>query len=273
MHRKTEGVKSFSSVYLGGGTPTVLPDDLLEELLLAIISTTGADIREITVEAGRPDTITHTNLSVLKKYGVHRVSINPQTLNQSTLGVIGRDHTVYDFFEAFTMAREAGIPIINVDLIAGLPGESAIDMENAMDIMERLSPENITVHTLALKRASGLIEKKDSYTIPSPQVVWEMLEIARTSCAHMNLNPYYLYRQKNMAGHFENIGYSKSGTECLYNVGMMGELQSIIAVGAGAITKQVSKGKIAREQNPKNPSIYIERQRSLSHRDGRKSYS
>jgi len=260
LRRRLETADDVSSVYIGGGTPTVLPDDLLDALLFSVADTLGTDRREFTVEAGRPDTITESNLSIMKKHGVSRISINPQTLNEATLELIGRKHTIRDFYDAFALAREVGIPDINVDLIAGLPGETIRDMDVAMEAMARLAPKNITVHTLAVKRASILNEHRGRYALPNPKTVWEMLEAAQKSCTMLGLKPYYLYRQKNMAGLFENIGYSEPGRECLYNVGMMGEMQTVIAIGAGAVTKHVVGDRITREFNAKDAMVYLERE-------------
>lgn len=261
---------TISSIYIGGGTPTVLSENLLEKVLDAIGAAFGlltkSDI-EYTVEAGRPDTLTPEKLSLLRRYGVNRIAVNPQTLNDRTLSTIGRGHTAADFFAAFEMARDAGFASINTDLIAGLPNETTGDMQRNMEALSKLSPENITIHTLALKRASqlkenlranpvGLLDESDIH----PPVA-EMLNCAADACAAMGLFPYYLYRQKNMVGLLENVGYSRPGHECLYNIGMMAEVQTILGIGAGAVSKFVDleNNKISREFNAKNPEIYIER--------------
>jgi len=258
---KTKGQqKGVSSIYIGGGTPTVLPLPLLEKLLDAIATTFDAfsPCVEYTVEAGRPDTLTRKKLQLLRKYGVNRIAVNPQTLNDHTLTTIGRKHTAADFFAAFALAREY-FPSINTDVIAGLPGETADDMRRTMEGLAALSPENITVHTLAIKRASFINETKSEYLLPTGQVTEEMLDIAYKTCTCMGLAPYYLYRQKNMVGMLENVGYSKPGHECQYNVGMMAETQTILGYGAGAVSKFVQDGKITREFNAKNPVVYVER--------------
>jgi len=249
-----------SSYYIGGGTPTALPQKLLEKLLDAIatnFNTNSPDI-EYTAEAGRPDTLTQEKLLLLRKYGVNRIAVNPQTLNDQTLAIIGRKHTAADFFRGYALAREI-FPCINTDIIAGLPGETADDMRRTMDGLAALSPENITVHTLAVKRASFINEDKAGYTLPSPETTEAMLNIAHETCTNMGLFPYYLYRQKNTVGMFENVGYSKPNHECEYNVGMMAETQTVLGIGAGAVSKFVENGKITREFNAKNPVIYVER--------------
>jgi len=269
---------SISSVYIGGGTPTALADHLLESLLSAIQEFTSHT--EYTIEAGRPDTITRSNLRLMRKYGVNRISINPQTVNDRTLCAIGRNHTTQDFLRAYAMAQDEGFETINTDIIAGLPGESPDDMHRTMDTLAELKPENITVHTLAVKRASKLNEQRTEKVgeaktnhanakehknhlpvspIPEAVTIEAQLKIAHDGCTVMGLSPYYLYRQKNMAALFENTGYSLPGHECLYNVGMMSEVQTVHGVGAGAVSKYVEGSRITRKFNTKNPDIYIER--------------
>jgi len=267
---------TISSIYIGGGTPTVLSESLLEQLLDSVAEV-FLPTEEFSVEAGRPDTLTKDKLDILRRYGVNRIAVNPQTLKDKTLSLIGRKHTAADFFKAFNIARDMGFTCINTDIIAGLPGETPDDMRRTMEGIAELSPENITVHTLAVKRASRLNEilsdsvaslGKCSRGLPDgtvwfgaePHLIEEMLAIAGNACADAGLNPYYMYRQKNMVGMFENVGYSKPGYECLYNVGMMAETQTVLGIGAGAVSKFVEEGKISREFNVKNPEIYVERQ-------------
>ncbi|MCL2386666.1 MAG: coproporphyrinogen dehydrogenase HemZ [Defluviitaleaceae bacterium] len=255
---------TISSIYVGGGTPTFLPENLLERLLGEICEAfSGTSPLEFTVEAGRPDTLTAAKLKLLRKHSVNRIAVNPQTLNDQTLTTIGRNHTADDFFKAFCIAREVGFDCINTDIIAGLPNETPNDMRRNMEALAKLSPENITIHTLAVKRASRLNEQRASSThtdsAPDPRIVESMLSIAAEYTAKMGHSPYYLYRQKNMVGLFENIGYSLPNHECLYNVGMMAEVQTILGIGAGAVSKFVEGTKITREFNAKNPEIYIER--------------
>jgi len=252
---------TISSVYIGGGTPTVLSEDLLQQLMDAIGTIFNINHgTEYSVEAGRPDTFTKSKLEILRKHGANRIAVNPQTLNDKTLSVIGRRHTADDFFRAFDFARNVGFECINTDIIVGLPGETPRDVRHTMEKIVQLSPENITVHTLAIKRASRLNETLSAYALPGAEDTETMLSIANTACESAGLAPYYMYRQKNMVGMFENVGYSKLGFECEYNVGMMAETQTVLGVGAGAVTKVVEGDKISREFNVKNPEIYIERQ-------------
>ena len=253
--------EEISSIYIGGGTPTALADHLLEQLLDVLPAIQG----EFTVEAGRPDTVTRSNLSIMRKYGANRISINPQTFNDRTLEIIGRKHTTQDFSRAYELTREEGFTCINTDIIAGLPGETPRDMEHTMEILAGLKPENITIHTLAIKRASKLNEHRveqalSKYEIPDAKTIESQLKIAHEGCISMGLSPYYLYRQKNMAALFENTGYSLPGKECLYNIGMMSEAQTVLGVGAGAVSKYIEGTKITRAFNPKDPEIYIQRQ-------------
>ena len=216
---------------------------------------------EFTLEAGRPDTITRQNLRIMRNHGVNRISINPQTFNDQTLKAIGRNHTSRDIFNAFALAREEGFTTINADIIAGLPGETEADMYHTMETLANLAPENITIHTLAVKRASKLNQNRtqQTYTPPSTDTIKSQLKIAHDACKNLGHLPYYLYRQKNMAALFENTGYSLPGHECLYNIGMMSEVQTVYGIGAGAVTKYVQGTKITRKFNVKNPEIYIER--------------
>jgi oxygen-independent coproporphyrinogen-3 oxidase len=258
---------AVTSIYIGGGTPTVLPDDLLARLLDAVGERFGA-AHEYTVEAGRPDTLTPGNLRLLRKYGITRIAVNPQTLNDHTLAAIGRNHTAADFFRAFALARDAGFAIINADIIVGLPGESPDDVQRTLDGLLPLSPENITIHTLAIKRASIMNEKRAEATarlgqrpgsVRDTQGIPAILNRVHSACAAAGYSPYYLYRQKNTAGLLENTGYSQPGKECLYNIGMMAETQTILGIGAGAVSKYVEGTKISRVFNPKNPEIYVQK--------------
>jgi len=252
--------EKFTSIYIGGGTPTALENHLLEKLLDALPKIQG----EFTVEAGRPDTITYENLLIMKKHGVNRISINPQTINDRTLEIIGRKHTTKDFFRAYELAREVGFASINTDIIAGLPGETPKDMTHTMETLAKLQPENITIHTLAIKRASKLNEHRvdrvlSKYKIPDAKTIETQLKITYKACNSMGFSAYYLYRQKNMTALFENTGFSLPGRECLYNVGMMSEVQTIVGIGAGAVSKYIDGTKITRTFNPKDAEIYIER--------------
>jgi coproporphyrinogen dehydrogenase HemZ len=248
-----------SSVYIGGGTPTALPEPLLEQLLNAVAENFDTAV-EYSVEAGRPDTLTKEKLAMLRRYGASRIAVNPQTLKDSTLQKTGRKHTAADFFTAFHLARDAGFDCINADLIVGLPGETVDDVHRTMEGVAALSPENITVHTLAVKRASRLNLLKGEYALPDAHTTEAMLAVAEKACQSAGLSPYYMYRQKNMVGMFENVGYAKPGYECLYNVGMMAETQTVLGIGAGAVSKFVTDGYITREFNVKNPEVYVARQ-------------
>ncbi|MCI8342535.1 MAG: coproporphyrinogen dehydrogenase HemZ [Firmicutes bacterium] len=253
--------KRLMSIYIGGGTPTSLNEKQLRRLMTAVVS--HFDVKnavEFTVEAGRADTITRQKLNCLKEFDVNRISINPQTMNDKTLETIGRRHTVDDVKRVFGMAREAGFENINMDLILGLPSETLSDVENTLSEIEKLSPESVTVHTLSVKRASRLKEDFDNYSLINTDEIERMLEISETSARNMNMRPYYMYRQKNMVGNFENVGYCKKGCESVYNVEIMEEKQSIVACGAGSVSKRVyPDGRIERSGNVKDVALYIEK--------------
>ncbi|MBQ8941376.1 MAG: coproporphyrinogen dehydrogenase HemZ [Firmicutes bacterium] len=254
--------KELESIYIGGGTPTSLNETQLERLLTLVSDSFKTPV-EYTVEAGRPDTIDIDKLRIIKDHNVGRISINPQTLNDETLVAIGRRHTVEDFYKAFKLARQAGHDHINTDIILGLPGEDETHVTKTMDGLERLSPESITVHTLAVKRASRLKETLEQYELTDFDRMEKMLAVTSKRTAEMGLQPYYMYRQKNMVGNFENVGYCKPNCECIYNVQIMEEQQSIIALGAGGSTKTVEKApdgdKIERIFNVKSVDDYINR--------------
>ena len=258
--------KPIRSLYIGGGTPTSLNEAQLERLLSHIRDVFELDqIEEYTIEAGRPDTITKEKLEIMKRMDVGRISINPQTMNQKTLDTIGRHHTVEDIKEVFHMARELGHNNINMDIILGLPGEEVADVAHTLEELKKLSPENITVHTMAIKRASklkeALREDETTYQLAQAKKIEEMLDLSQEACRSIGLKPYYMYRQKNMLGNFENVGYAKPGYECIYNVEIMEESESIIAAGAGAITKMVYQNgeRIDRIANVKSLEDYITR--------------
>lgn len=254
--------KKVESLYIGGGTPTSLNERQLE-LLLSYIDTSFnlEEIDEYTVEAGRPDTINREKLRLMKKHGVARISINPQTMNQKTLDVIGRDHSVEDIINTFEIAREEGHNNINMDLIMGLPGESKEEVVYTMKELTKLNPENITVHTMAVKRTSRLKKHITDNSLLVNDEIEQMLGSADKYIRNMNMIPYYMYRQKDTVGTLENIGYAKPGTESIYNVQMIAEQQTIIAAGSGAVTKIVSnKGKkIKRVANVRDIDHYINR--------------
>ncbi len=249
---------SVRSFYMGGGTPTVLSEDQLDRLLAACKETLPLDrCSEYTVEAGRPDTITREKLEVLRQHGVGRISINPQTLEPHVLEAIGRLHTVDQLRRAYELARVAGFRCINMDLIAGLPRDSFDGFRRSLEEVFTLDPENITVHTLALKKGSALMENGGA--LPGGEEVAEMLDWARRPLTTHGYIPYYLYRQKYMSGSLENVGWAKPGTGSLYNIVMMEELQSVISLGGGGVTKLVDPGagRILRLSNPKYPQDYL----------------
>lgn len=251
---------NIESIYIGGGTPTSLNEEQLD-FLLSNVKKCLKRPSEFTVEAGRPDTITREKLKILKKYEVDRISVNPQTMNQKTLELIGRKHTVNDFINAFKIAREEGHNNINTDLILGLPSEGEKEVLETFERIYSLNPESITVHTLAVKRASRLKETLEFYEMPDVNKMEKLLEISSDYSEKMNMHPYYMYRQKNMVGNFENVGYCKKGKECIYNIKIMEEKQTILALGAGGSTKIVDyeTDKIDRIFNVKSVDDYIER--------------
>ncbi|MCD7945448.1 MAG: coproporphyrinogen dehydrogenase HemZ [Clostridiales bacterium] len=248
------------SVYIGGGTPTTLSPAQLDRLLGHICRAFDLSrLSEWTVEAGRPDTITAEKLAVLRQHGVDRVSVNPQTMEDEVLQAMGREHTAADILRAYRLARDSGIPAVNMDLIAGLPRDTVEGFRYSLDTVMDLEPENITVHTLALKKGSRLILERQG--LPTGEETAQMLDYAWPRLAEAGYRPYYLYRQKYMSGALENIGWCKPGYEGLYNVCIMEELHTILALGAGGSTKLTdpSTGKIVRMTNPKYPYEYIQR--------------
>lgn len=254
--------KKISTIYIGGGTPTTLEPDQLERLLKKVSELYDVGkLNEFTVEAGRPDSITREKLAVIKKYGVTRISINPQTMKNETLKIIGRHHTVEQFLEAYKMAREEGFDNINMDFILGLPGEDALDVKHSMMAVEELKPDSLTIHSLAVKRAARLNIFKDEYKDYQFNNSEEIMKITKETAAKLGLKPYYLYRQKNMTGNLENTGYARESKEGIYNILIMEEKQTILAVGAGSSTKMVfPDGKrIERIENVKDVDLYIER--------------
>lgn len=249
----------IDTLYMGGGTPTALSASQMERLLNTVGSHLNSDdIREITIEAGRPDSIDMDKLSVIKDFGCKRISINPQSMNDETLKRIGRMHSVNDVIEKYNMARSVGFDSINMDIIIGLPGEGEEEVKRTMASLERLSPENITIHTMAVKRASILNEKE--HNIRSSKAA-SMYEIATSSAREMGMYPYYMYRQKNMVSPLENVGYCMKDKECIYNIQMIGENISIISFGADAVTKMVfpEENRIERVANLKDVREYINR--------------
>ncbi len=248
------------TIYIGGGTPTALSEKQLDGLLGRIAKLFPVEgLLEYTVEAGRPDTITAEKLAVLKAHGVSRISINPQTMNDRTLVTIGRRHTVADVERAYGLARAAGHQNINMDLILGLPGEGVAEAAHTLERMRELAPESLTVHTLAIKRASRLNEQLEDYPLPSPADMEQMLRLSRETAAALGMRPYYMYRQKNMVGSYENVGYARPGLESPYNILIMEESQTIYAAGCGAVTKVVTPERIDRVFNVKSLEDYMGR--------------
>ncbi len=251
----------LDTVYIGGGTPSTLNAEQLERLLHKIVTTLPMEqVSEFTVEAGRADSITRDKLEVLKKYGVTRISVNPQTMNQITLDRIGRRHTVEQVLEAFHLARELGFDNINMDMILGLPGEGVEEVKHTMEVIKELKPDSLTVHSLAIKRASKLAQWIRENGMEELHNTDETMAIAEKTAREIGLVPYYLYRQKNMSGNFENVGYAAPGKFGVYNVLIMEEKQTIVALGAGSITKRVYLGgRIERCENVKDIEQYLSR--------------
>ena len=255
------GKKHLNSIYIGGGTPTTLEPYQLDRLIRKIrCSFDLSDCLEFTVEAGRPDSITREKLETLKKWGITRISINPQTMKDETLKIIGRRHTVAQTVESFQMARELGFDDINMDLIMGLPEESLEDVKNTLDQVKVLKPDNLTVHSLALKRAARLNMFKEDYKDYKMVNTTEHMDLTAEYAKEMGLEPYYLYRQKSMAGNLENVGYASPGKAGIYNILIMEEKQTIVACGAGTVTKRVyGDGRIDRCDNVKDVKLYMEK--------------
>ena len=259
--------KTLDSVYIGGGTPTTLEPEQLDRLLTRLKELFDfSKVKEFTVEAGRADSITEEKLQVLYRHGVSRISVNPQTMKQETLDIIGRKASVEQVEKAYELARKVGFDNINMDLILGLPGELKKDVQYTMDRVTALAPDSLTVHSLAIKRASRLNqwlqENQDAMgeRIALLHNTDETMRIAAEGAAKLGLVPYYLYRQKNMSGNFENVGYAKEGKFGLYNILIMEEKQTIVALGAGSISKRVyPDGRIERCENVKEVALYLEK--------------
>ncbi len=250
--------KRLNTVYIGGGTPTTLKSGQLDRLLSCIDAHFSREhLLEYTVEAGRPDSITKEKLAVIRNHGITRISINPQTMQQKTLDRIGRKHTVEEVEKAFFTAREMGFANINMDLIMGLPGETKKDVADTLKRIEALSPDNLTVHSLAIKRVARMNSREETGGCAD---IEQMINAGAKAAGRMGMSPYYLYRQKNIAGNFENVGYAKAGKAGIYNILIMEEVQTIVACGAGSVSKRVyPDGLIKRSENVKDVSQYIER--------------
>ena len=255
------------SVYIGGGTPTILDETQLETLLSTVAECTDVSaLLEYTLESGRPDTITAEKMHLAKKYGVTRVCVNPQTLCNEVLKGVGRCHSAEDFLRSYHIAREAGIDCINTDLIVGLPGDTFDNFSDSFEQILALAPENITVHTFCVKKSAEILrEGRGVYNLRGGDA-GKCVDYSQIRAMEQDYAPYYMYRQKNMVGNFENVGFAKEGKECLYNIYMMEEVHSIFAAGAGAVTKLVDYGApnsgkksyIERLFNPKYPYEYLE---------------
>ena len=253
--------KKLTTIYIGGGTPTALDEECLSKLMNMIHELFPVEeSEEFTVESGRPDSITKEKFRILKEAGVTRISINPQTMHQETLDLIGRAHTVEQTKEAFLLARECGFDNINMDIITGLPGESLSYVHETLDEIFKLRPESLTVHSLAIKRAAHLNIEMEKYQGMVKGSTNEMLRLVDEYASNMGMEAYYMYRQKNIPGNLENIGYCVPDKECLYNILIMEEKQDIISCGAGASSKYVfEQGRIERTENVKNLDHYINR--------------
>lgn len=256
----------IESVYFGGGTPTAVNDEEFENLMNKIYNSfvENRELKEFTVECGRPDSITLNKLQTMKKYDVTRISINPQTMNDETLKLIGRGHTSQDVIDKFKMARELGFEDINMDMIIGLPGEGLEEAKITAREIKKLSPDSLTIHGLSLKRGSIMYENfilKKGLGLKSQEEIMKMYEESKNLAKELELTPYYMYRQKNMVGNMENLGYSKKGKECIYNIQMIEDKQTIIALGADAVTKVVflENDRIERVGNVKDIKEYVNR--------------
>ena len=252
-------ISQLKTIYIGGGTPTTLSAQQLDELLGYITTILPFQhVREFTIEAGRADSITREKLEVIKKYPINRISVNPQTMSDETLKTIGRNHTVEQFREAFALVREMGFENINTDIIIGLPGETVEDVRHTIDELVKMAPDSLTVHSLAIKRASRLKRWMDENELEITMDFDEAMRICAEGAEKLGLKPYYLYRQKQMAGNLENTGYSVPGKEGLYNILIMEEIQSIVAIGAGSVSKCVHEnGLIERCDNVKDIDLYL----------------
>jgi coproporphyrinogen dehydrogenase HemZ len=257
---------NIESVYFGGGTPTSVTDEefniIMNEIYANFIK--HNHVKEFTVECGRPDTLTKNKLQTMKDFNVNRISINPQSMNDKTLKLIGRTHSSEDIKEKFKMARELGFDNINMDIIIGLPGEKHEDVINTKNELMKLKPDSITVHGLALKRGSRMYEEfilKKGIEITSQEEIIKMYEESKNLAENLEILPYYMYRQKNMVGNMENLGYAKEGKECIYNIQMIEERQTTIALGAAAVSKVIflEEDRLERFPNLKDLHEYISR--------------
>ena len=255
--------KRVRSVYIGGGTPTTLTADQMAKLLDKIYESIDlSENLEFTVEGGRPDTLDAQKLLAIRQHGADRMSINPQSMVDSVLRASGRPHKAADILRSYQEAVDAGFTAINMDLIAGLPGDDFEGFRHSLDTVAALNPANITVHTLALKKGADLFEQKVS--LPDGEEVSRMVDYANKTLRSLGYKPYYLYRQKYMSGSFENVGWSRDGLDCLYNIYMMEEIHTILSIGGGGMNKvNLPGGRVERFHNPKFPEQYIEQIESV----------
>jgi len=253
--------KKINTVYIGGGTPTAVSRKQLESVIESVQTGFNGEIKEFTVEAGRPDTIDRDMLKMLKDKGVTRISINPQTMNGDTLKLIGRNHSPKSIIRAYNLAKSVGFDIINMDIILGLPGETPEDLQYTLERIEELDPENLTIHILSLKRGSKLYNAGYKHIGKVNAEIEEMLDLTKEFTYKMNLLPYYLYRQKQILGNLENVGYAKRGMECVYNIAMMEEKETVIGLGLGSVSKifYPKENRIQRVPNFKGLDDYIRR--------------
>lgn len=250
------------NIYIGGGTPTSLPDEYFDTMLKSVYEAFyGKEIREFTVEAGRPDSMSRGKINSMLAYRVNRVSVNPQTMNEKTLKRIGRNHTPQAIVEMYHDLKHAGIEQINMDLIIGLPGETVKDVDNTMKQIETLRPDDVTLHSLALKKGSALKMQLSDYELPDDDTAREMFDSAMGYISKWGLKPYYLYRQGYQSGQLENVGCCRPGAESMYNIQIMEERQTIIGIGGSATSKIVfpKTGRLKSVFMPKELSIYLEK--------------
>lgn len=263
---------SVRSIYIGGGTPTILSEEQLEKLLITVNECFDVDnLEEFTLEGGRPDTITEEKLSIAKKYGITRISVNPQTLNDTVLQSIGRKHTVKEFFEAYEKVSKSGITHINTDLIAGLDNDSFESFKQTIDKIIELDPDNITVHSFCVKKSSQVLEDDKSVYSRENSYAKNSVDYANKALTLKGYIPYYMYRQKNTVENLENIGYAKADAMGVYNVFMMSDAHTVFGIGAGATTKLVKNNKngeknILRIFSPKYPYEYLRENQNIKER-------
>lgn len=261
---------NVETVYFGGGTPTSVNEAEFEEIMEVIYNSfiKNRDVKEFTVECGRPDSLSDKKFEIMKNYEVNRISINPQTMNDETLKLIGRNHTAQDIIEKFNMAKEYNFNHINMDIIIGLPGEGYKEAQHTMEEIKKLGPDSITVHGLSLKRGSIMFDNfilKKGLGIKEQSEIEKMYEASKALARDLGLHPYYMYRQRNMVGNMENLGYTKGDKVCLYNIEMIEDKQTIIALGADAVTKVVflEENRIERFGNVKDVREYVNRIQEL----------